>query len=371
MIEVAAGAGVPVRDIAKEAGVRGPARAMGSSCVGDLNGDGLTDIVLNEHGSRAWPVMLQGPVGHWVKVFELEERDRHGCEIGDVAGVGEGGEVTGPDGRLDIVAVLGGNGGRSIEKYDEVWLQTDSGSFVESIARTGIPPTEGRGRDVVLFDMDNDGDLDAYFANEQSDTSDSRNHLYRNDGGYFVEIVHPLLTVERAGGRAVACDLTRDGWTDLIIGNPSRVLRNDSGDGWTDVSAALGLSNVWFHGFACGDFSGDGVIDVALITRTAVQVRKGANGKYAISFRRSISEGRGLAAGDIDGDRRPDLVVVNGKTNRDLLLKGPTWAATTLPHVTGDGDGVLAVPMATGRDAFLISNGYATTEGPRQLFVSP
>lgn len=59
---------------------------------------------------------------------------------------------------------------------DVIYLSTGDGAFVESSKECGLR-RDGKGLGVVLADLDSDGDLDIYVANDTVE-----NFLYRNDG---------------------------------------------------------------------------------------------------------------------------------------------------------------------------------------------
>ncbi len=204
----------------------------GGVAIGDLTGDGLPEIVLtsNQGGTRLY--LNQGnfrfrditaPAGLHSKGWTT------GVTLADVNG----------DGRLDIYvchAGLVGGKARANELYINQGLNAAGvPTFVEQAEAYGVADT-GYSTQAAFFDYDRDGDLDLLVINNSprpvvtfalENTRNVRDplggaHLYRNDGGHFVDV---SAAAGIYGGEIglglglVVSDVNRDGWPDIYVAN--------------------------------------------------------------------------------------------------------------------------------------------------------
>ena len=126
-------------------------------------------------------------------------------------------------------------------------FRNDGGRFVNVTAEAGIVDRDGRGLGVVAADFDGDGRLDLFVANDMT-----ANFFFRNLGGLkFEEIGHAAGVACNAdggyqAGMGVACgDLDGDGRPDLAVtnffGESTTFYRNLGGATFADATAAVGL----------------------------------------------------------------------------------------------------------------------------------
>ena len=126
---------------------------------------------------------------------------------------------------------------------------------------------------VALFDADGDGHLDLYLvqAGDHDDPAAREpNRLYLNDGnGRFRDVTESSGTGDRGYGMGVACgDFDGDGLIDLYVTNmgPNVLFRNRGGGIFEDVTAAAGVGDPGFStGAAFFDADGDGDLDLGVI----------------------------------------------------------------------------------------------------------
>ena len=219
---------------------------------------------------------------------------------------------------------------------------TGDGTFADVSRESGIDAApDGRGLGLAIADLDGDGRLDLFVANDLSP-----DFLFLNRGGLRFEEAGMTAGVALNGaGRAtasmgvVADDLDGDGLTDLFITNflnePNSLFHNLGGGLFADATlgANLATSSLTATGFgvAAPDFDNDGHPDL-FITNGHVDDQPWLNspmaqppqaflglggGRFGAATgpaspylaRRVV--GRGLAAGDLDNDGRVDLVVVH------------------------------------------------------------
>src|SRR5262245_543744 len=139
---------------------------------------------------------------------------------------------------------------------------------------------ESIGGGAALFDMDNDGDLDAYLVQGGSlqDLRKPSNVLLRNRGdGFFEDITSSAgsgvgCPTQGVYGMGVACgDYDNDGDVDLYVTNvgPNVLLRNDGPPNYTftDITAAAGVGHPgWGSSSAFVDYDNDGDLDLYVCT---------------------------------------------------------------------------------------------------------
>lgn len=220
----------------------------------------------------------------------------------------------------------------------------------------------------ALFDMDQDGDLDAYLVQAGSLWPDAPaeerapgNRLYRNEGGRFTDVTAGS-GAEGPGGvygvGAAAGDYDNDGDVDLYVTAIGRntLLANQGGGRFLDVTEAAGVAGGgWPASAAWLDFDRDGDLDLYVarylvwspetdrecFTRGGQRDYCGPR-SYAQPLRdlfyrnegqgafSEISEaaglgavfgnGMGVAPGDFDDDGWPDVFVANDGMPNQLWM---------------------------------------------------
>ena len=135
---------------------------------------------------------------------------------------------------------------------------------------------------VAIFDYNNDGRLDIYFANGadinslQKSSPKYSNRLFRNDGnGKFTDVTSAAGVAGIGFDVGVAIgDYDNDGFEDIFVGGVYRnTLYHNNGDGtFTDVTAKAGLGKensefgpLWSVGGIWIDVDNDGLLDLLIV----------------------------------------------------------------------------------------------------------
>lgn len=141
-------------------------------------------------------------------------------------------------------------------------LRNDGGGmFVDA---TSAPLAyAGYGVDVSWVDYDNDNDVDLYVVN-----NNQANKLFRNDGnGVFADVTGPIIGDAGSGMAAAWGDFDNDGDLDVYLSNASptptsKLIRNDGGGNFTDVTNLSVFNARSARGASWGDFDNDGDLDL-------------------------------------------------------------------------------------------------------------
>ena len=411
-------------DVTEKAGVSGGTFGMGVA-VGDYDNDGWPDLFVTSYGKC---------------MLYQNQRDGTFRDVTAKAGLATPGWTTSAvwfdydnDGRLDLFICSFvdyspdhrvGCGNNALGKYyyciPKVFTPTRSflyhnngdGTFTEVGKNTVIGKTLGKGLGVVATDINNDGRMDLFVANDTV-----QDFLYVNRGpgpggtwkwdeiGLDAGVAFSQNGKARSGMGVDAADLSNRGWQDLFVANVDQemfsVYRNNQDESFDDVAVVQGVAQAtrllsgW--GLKYFDFDNDGGVDLILanghpddmIAEYSLQVtwkeplllfRQGDDGKLhnvseqgGSAFQRTFNA-RGLAVGDYDNDGALDvLICVNG--DAPLLLKNNAakknnWLGVKLEGVTCNRDAVGAKIYWTAggrkRSRFKSSGGsYLSSHDPR------
>jgi hypothetical protein len=233
--------------------------------------------------------------------------------------------------------VVGGAAGHSAQLF----LQQPGGRFIQKplLSDSAAKGKLADDLQVLLFDADGDGDLDLYIAAggyaESSNSPAYRDRLYINDGKGNFRLDTLALPANFTSKFCVrAADYNHDGKLDLFISGrvdpehyprpvSSFIYRNDSRDGkvrFTDVTATV-APDLQHIGMVCDavwtDFDNDGWPDLVLAGEwMPVTFLKNEKGVFRnISASSGVNDHKGwwnsIIAGDFDKDGRIDYIVGN------------------------------------------------------------
>ncbi len=339
------------------------------TCAGDVNGDGLPDLFLTNTGPDA---LLLNEGGLAFRDAALgtplaDPRWTTGCGFADLD----------QDGHLDLVVasyvewsaetehecMAGG-----VRDYchvsiytglaDRVWKGDGRGGFRDDTAAHDVGARTGRGLGLALVDFDRDGDVDLYVANDSVE-----NHFYLNEGGRLVDATdrsgaaYSADGLPEAGMGVAVGDLDDNGSPDVLVtnftGESNSVYVNQGAGTFREASRQTGIAvpsrPALGFGIALADLDRDGVLDFLVsnghVMRNAgregspwrfaqpAQLFRGARDGPRLSFELwggagAVLDvprvGRGLAAGDLDGDGEVDFVL--SSSGGDLLVVGTKLA---------------------------------------------
>ncbi|MBY0481830.1 MAG: VCBS repeat-containing protein [Chitinophagaceae bacterium] len=245
----------------------GPALA-----VGDIDGNGLDDLVTGGSFSYSGQVFLQQPDGNFIQKPVIPNADinnKRWEDLGMLLFDADG------DGDLDLYTVSGGyENERNTSVYqDKLFINDGKGNFLlDSFA---LPKNFTSKLCVRAVDYDKDGDLDLFVSGRVDPWNYPKpvsSFIFRNDSKngkvHFTDVTEEVAKSLSNIGLvcdAVFTDFNNDGWPDLVLAGewmPITFLKNEKGV-FKNVTPASGISNQtgWWNTIAPGDFDNDGDID--------------------------------------------------------------------------------------------------------------
>lgn len=319
-------------DISERAGIGGNGWSTGAACA-DVNGDGLTDIYICKSGN------LEG--AHFRNELYINNGDLTFSEKAAEFGIDEPGNSTqgvffdyDRDGDLDLYLLK--NYPKAIGSFNlknnqrnvrdslggDKLFRNDRNRFTDVSSEAGIYGSViGFGLGVTVGDIDQDGWMDIYVANDFFE----RDYLYLNnhDGTFRENLTAMMPSISAASMGGDMADLNNDHYpeifaTDMIPEHNERLKTKTTFDDWDNYK--FNADNGYHHQF----------------TRNVLQLNNADGtfseiGRYAGIYATDWSWGALIT--DMDNDGLKDIFVANGIykdltdqdyiqyfTNRDMVM---------------------------------------------------
>jgi hypothetical protein len=304
----------------------GVSRLGPGMALGDANGDGVDDLFVGGAAGQAGALFLMTDHG-WQRQPGPWEKDA-ACE--DMGAIWIDYDS---DGDLDLFVASGGAEHKQGDPLlrARLYRNDGNGTFVRDDA--ALPDVRESAGHVCAADFDHDGDLDLFVAGRivpgaYPDAPPS--HLWRNDGGKFVDVTAELAPALLHAGMvtcALFTDVDDDGWPDLLIAahwQPIRYLHNEGGKRFVDMTDAAGLAPFtgWWNSLVAWDVDGDGDLDY-------IAGNQGLNTKYKASPEHPAR----LYFGDFDGNGTRDLVEAKYEGDNLLPVRGRSCSSQAMPFL--------------------------------------
>jgi len=306
------------------------------SCVatGDIDGDGKTDIAVANSSSNSISVLRNISTSGSISAGSFEAKVDfttgnvpYDVAIRDIDG----------DGKPDLIVTNNGSNSASILRNLSTPGTLNAGSFDSKVdLSTGMNPYR-----VAIDDIDGDGKPDLAVNNYLSNSIT----VYRNIStsgsitpGSFETSVDFTTGMSPLG--LSLCDIDGNGKKDLIVNyfgwQTLSIFKNISTSGTIDAGTFDNRVDLplWITGpgeLTIGDIDGDGKPDLAVSSpgRDIVSVFRNTStyGSVGVSSFSSGSEfhvgtsPKGVEIGDLNGDGKPEIIVVNSENNNVSVLR--------------------------------------------------
>jgi hypothetical protein len=243
-----------------------------SLAAGDLNADGLDDMVVGGSSASGTTVLMQQLNGSFTQktiVPPGADPNVHYQDMGMLLFDAD------RDGDQDLYIARGGYNAKSeTSAYrDQFYVNDGKGNFaLDSLA---FPKNLTSKSCVRAADYDKDGDLDLFVGGRVDPWNYPKpvsSFIYRNDSKNgkvtFTDVTKQIAGELKNIGLvcdAVFSDFDNDGWPDLVLTGewmPITFLKNDKGT-FKNVTASTGIAGQkgWWNSLTTGDFDNDGDTD--------------------------------------------------------------------------------------------------------------
>ena len=314
-------------DVTQQAGVGAGGFGQGVA-VGDYDGDGFPDLYVTQYGRS---------------ILFHNNGDGTFSDVTEKAGVAAPGWASSAawldydnDGRLDLFVCQFVDFSKEKNKpcgvHDDgkrhycipkiyqpmpSWLfrNNGDGTFTDVSKASGISSHLGKAWGVVAADVNNNGWMDLFVANDTV-----ANFLFVNDGkGKFREtgteagVAYSANGKPRSGMGVDAADFNNDGWQDLFVANLDRedfaLYRNNHDGTFDDLAIPTGIAKAtramsgW--GLKFFDYDNDGDLDLLLANGNPDDLIKALHGESAYEEPLMLFHGRGKSLENVSAESGP------------------------------------------------------------------
>ena len=250
----------------------------GGVAIGDINNDGLQDILFTGNMVRNRLFLNKGNF----KFDDITERSGIAEKQGWCTGATMV-DING-DGKLDIYVCRSADI-RPQMRRNLLFINNGDLTFSEKAEEYGLADT-GYSTQAAFFDYDKDGDLDCFIINHSvqkytaalQDNLELRKQynpafadkLYRNDNGHFTDVSQQsgiISNVLTFGLGLAISDINNDGWPDVYVSNdfnePDYLFINNRNGTFTEsLSKCMDEVSLYSMGSDAADYNNDGLTDL-------------------------------------------------------------------------------------------------------------
>ncbi len=238
------------------------------AAVGDVNGDGLQDVYIGGAAGQAGQLYLQNSAGNFIK--KEEDVFNQFASFEDIAVLFFDCDH---DGDLDLLVCPGGNNFPALSREMQLRLYKNDGKGNFTIDSGAFPNNDANIAVAAADDFDGDGDLDLFVGGRsvpQEYGLSPASYIFVNDGqGHFKDMArakNPDIANIGMVTSAVWADVSGDKNKELIIGGEWMAPRifSFNKDHFTEVKTNLENKLGWWQSIAATDVDGDGRQDLIL-----------------------------------------------------------------------------------------------------------
>ncbi|NNC84083.1 MAG: VCBS repeat-containing protein [Flavobacteriales bacterium] len=251
----------------------------GGVAIGDVNGDGLEDILFSGNQVPNSLYLNQGDL----KFVDVTESS--GLIDGTSWCTGVNMIDIDADGDLDLYICRSASLSDESLRRNLLYINDGKGTFKEQGAQFGLADA-GFSTQAYFFDYDQDGDLDCYVLNHLTKVKTDQvvhwsqdasfdpalsDRLYRNEGGQFTDVTEASGILNQCWGLS-ACidDFDQDGWPDIYVCNDFRegdILYINQKDGTfrDDLNTHFSHTSFYSMGSDAADLDNDGLYELMVL----------------------------------------------------------------------------------------------------------